>query len=59
MAEAETKTPDKRELVRKIIFEADTPSGKAFDVILIIAIIASVGVVCCSLFQALRNGMTR
>jgi len=45
MAEAETKPPDKRELVRKIIFEADTPSGKAFDVILIIAIIASVGVV--------------
>ena len=40
MAEAETKPPDKRELVRKIIFEADTPSGKAFDVILIIAIIS-------------------
>ena len=45
MAKAETKPPDKRELVRKIIHEADTPSGKAFDVALIIAILASVGVV--------------
>ena len=45
MAKAETKPPDKRELVRKIIHEADTPSGKAFDVALIIAIIVSVGVV--------------
>ena len=45
MAEAETKAPDTRELVRKIIHEADTPAGKAFDVTLIIAIIVSVGVV--------------
>jgi len=45
MAKAETKAPDTRELVRKIIHEADTPSGKAFDVALIIAIIVSVGVV--------------
>ncbi len=45
MAKAETKAPDTRELVRKIIHEADTPSGKAFDVALIIAIVASVAVV--------------
>ncbi len=45
MAKADTKAPDTRELVRKIIHEADTPSGKAFDVALIIAIVASVAVV--------------
>ena len=42
MAEAATTAPDTRERVRKIIFEADTPAGKAFDVVLIIAIIVSV-----------------
>ena len=45
MAEADTKPPDLRERVRIIIHEADTPAGKAFDVMLIIAIIVSVGVV--------------
>ena len=45
MNEAETHAVDLRERVRKIIFEADTPAGKAFDVALIIAIIASIGVV--------------
>jgi voltage-gated potassium channel len=45
MAEADTKPPDLRERVRIIIHEADTPAGKAFDVMLIIAIIISVGVV--------------
>ena len=34
-----------RERVHEIIFEADTPSGKSFDVILMIAILASVTVV--------------
>ena len=42
MAEAGTKAPDLRERVRKIIFEADAPAGKAFDVALIITIIVSV-----------------
>ena len=45
MNEAETHAVGLRERVRKIIFEADTPAGKAFDVALIIAIIASIGVV--------------
>ncbi len=45
MAKADTKAPDTRELARKIIHDADTPSGKAFDVALIIAIVASVAVV--------------
>ena len=45
MAKADKKTTDLRERVRIIIHEADTPAGKAFDVALIIAILASVGVV--------------
>ena len=42
MAGADAPSETLREQVRKIIFEADTPAGKAFDVALIIAIIASV-----------------
>ena len=34
-----------RERLRVIIFEADTPAGKAFDVALLVAIVASVGAV--------------
>lgn len=45
MAKPNTNTPALRERVRKIIHEADTPAGKAFDVTLIIAILASVAVV--------------
>ena len=45
MAKADKKTTDLRERVRIIIHEADTPAGKAFDVALILAILASVGVV--------------
>ena len=45
MAEADTQPPDLRERVRIIIHEADTPAGKFFDVSLILAILASVGVV--------------
>ena len=35
-----------RELCRLIIFEADTPAGKAFDVLLIVSIVLSVFLVC-------------
>jgi len=45
MAEANTKPPDLRERVRVIIHEADTPAGKVFDVVLIMAILLSVAVV--------------
>ena len=45
MAEMDTPTPDLRERVRIIIHEADTPAGKAFDVVLIMCILASVAVV--------------
>lgn len=38
-------TPSLRERVRDIVFEADTPAGKTFDAILIVAIILSVFVV--------------
>jgi voltage-gated potassium channel len=34
-----------RQKIHEIIFEADTPAGKAFDVILIISILASVAIV--------------
>ena len=34
-----------REKLHEIIFEADTPKGKAFDIVLLIAILVSVGVV--------------
>ena len=39
----------------KIIFEADTPSGKAFDIVLLIAILLSVGVVMCESVFAIRE----
>ena len=45
MAEMDTPTQDLRERVRKIIHEADTPAGKAFDVALILCILTSVAVV--------------
>ncbi len=45
MNEVDTHPIDLRTRVRKIIHEVDTPAGKAFDVAMIIAIIASVGVV--------------
>jgi voltage-gated potassium channel len=45
MAEMDTPTPDLRERVRIIIHEAETPAGKAFDVALILCILASVAVV--------------
>ncbi len=35
-----------REICRLIIFEADTPAGKAFDVLLIVSIVSSVLAVC-------------
>ncbi len=34
-----------REKLRVVIFEADTPAGKAFDIALLVAIVASVGIV--------------
>ncbi|MCD6174807.1 MAG: ion transporter [Planctomycetes bacterium] len=39
------KMTDLRKKLYEVIFKADTPAGKAFDVVLIICILASVGVV--------------
>jgi voltage-gated potassium channel len=44
----------RKEKIHEIIFEADTPMGKAFDVILIVAIIASVVVVMLETVQDLQ-----
>ncbi|MFT5144715.1 MAG: voltage-gated potassium channel, partial [Thalassolituus oleivorans] len=43
-----------REYAHEVIFEADTPAGKAFDVGLILAILASVGVVMLESVTAIR-----
>ncbi len=45
----------RRELLRRIIFEADTPSGKLFDVVLILAIVLSVGVVMLDSIDGLQD----
>ncbi len=45
MSEEENKELSRKELIHEIIFEADTPGGKAFDVALLIAILLSVVVV--------------
>lgn len=44
-----------RSKLHEIIFEADTPAGKAFDVILILSIIASVIVVMLDSVAAIRQ----
>lgn len=43
-----------RERIRVIIFEADTPAGKTFDVALLVAILASVGAVMLDSVASLR-----
>jgi voltage-gated potassium channel len=52
-----TDTPEPTSLrgrLHTVIFEADTPSGKAFDVVLLIAILASVAAVCLESVAAIR-----
>jgi len=44
-----------QEKIHEVIFEADTPTGKMFDIILLIAIIASVIVVMLESVQALND----
>lgn len=48
-----------RERWRRIIFEADTPSGRAFDVLLILAILASVLVVMLASVKHIRVAYDR
>lgn len=45
----------RREILREVIFEADTPAGKLFDVVLIIAILLSVGVVMLDSIKSLQE----
>ena len=44
-----------RERTYEIIFEADTPAGKLFDVVLLIAILLSVVVVMCESVKSIRD----
>lgn len=44
-----------RDRIHEIIFEADTPAGKSFDVILLVAIVASVLVVMLESVESLRD----
>lgn len=46
--------PPWRRRLHEVIFEADTPTGKFFDVLLIVAILASVGVVMLDSVQSIR-----
>lgn len=41
--------------LHEVIFEADTPSGKAFDVALLVSIVASIVVVCLESVAAIRD----
>ncbi len=56
---SENRLPDGRapwrEKLRVIIFEADTPAGKAFDVALLVAIVLSVSVVMAESVVAIRE----
>jgi voltage-gated potassium channel len=47
--------PSPRERIRIIIFEAETPAGRAFDLALLLAIIASVLAVCLESVTAIRE----
>ncbi len=57
MSEQRTNTPKTvwRHKIHEIIFEADTPAGKAFDVALILAILLSVAVVMLDSVQNIRT----
>jgi len=54
MGKREDTLNPRKEKIHEIIFEADTPMGKAFDVILMVAIIASVLVVMLETVQDLQ-----
>ncbi|OGK05739.1 MAG: ion transporter [Candidatus Riflebacteria bacterium GWC2_50_8] len=44
-----------RQSLHEIIFEADTPAGRSFDLLLIFFILASVAAVMCESVQSIRN----
>ena len=45
MSDLQEHKPNIRELIHEVIFEADTPAGKWFDVVLILSIVASIAAV--------------
>ena len=49
------KRGTRREQLRKIIFEAETPAGKAFDIVLLVSILASVVCVSLETVSAIRQ----
>ena len=44
------KKPSLKHRLHEIIYEADTPAGKAFDIVLLILILLSVVLVCWKVF---------
>jgi voltage-gated potassium channel len=54
MAEAISSSREIRDTLHEVIFEAHTPAGKWFDVLLILSILASVGVVMADSIGAVR-----
>jgi voltage-gated potassium channel len=54
MPDRPNKPPNMKELIHEVIFEADTPAGKWFDVLLIVSILASVAVVMADSVGAIR-----
>jgi voltage-gated potassium channel len=54
MPDRQNKPPNMKELIHEVIFEADTPAGKWFDVLLIVSILASVAVVMADSVGAIR-----
>ncbi len=57
-AEAEN-WPAWKQRIHEVIFEADTPAGKTFDVVLLIAILLSVGIVMLDSLPGLSEQQTR
>jgi len=49
-----TPTSSRRDRIHEIIFEAETPAGKAFDVTLLVAIVVSILVVCLDSVASVR-----
>jgi voltage-gated potassium channel len=56
MPKAKDPPANRRERLHEIIFEADTPAGRAFDLVLFAAIIASVAVVLLEGMSSMRAG---
>jgi len=55
MSTTENQNQPLRRRLHEIIFEADTPSGKRFDIVLIASILLSVSAVMLDSVQAVRN----